>query len=181
MTTPAPASRLPTIALAALLAASPAAAQMISDWDTDASGGLSREEWSAGIESGTMFDDWDADGNAAINDGEFADGLFGRFDSDGDSGLTTTEWDDGIDRWYGEDAVDIDFEGWDANADATLSGEEFRTGFRSAGLFDEFRTSANLSTTDDEIERNAFRSGVYDWMDRNRDAQLDADESRFME
>jgi hypothetical protein len=182
MKTPAfTSARASAIALAALVAAWPVSAQMMSDWDTDASGGLSREEWAAGIESGTMFDDWDADGNAAVNEAEFADGLFGRFDADDDSGLTATEWDAGIARWYGEDAVDIDFDRWDANADGTLSSAEFRTGFRSAGLYDEFRTSANLSTTDDEIERNAFRAGVYDWMDRNRDEQLDAGESRFME
>jgi hypothetical protein len=181
MATPAPASGLPTTALAVLLAAAPAAAQMMSDWDTDASGGLSREEWSAGIESGTMFDDWDADGDAAIDDGEFADGLFGRFDADGDAVLTETEWHDGIDRWYGETAAALDFDSWDRTADGTLSGDEFRTGFRSAGLFDAFRASANLSTTDTGIDRTAFRAGVYDWMDRNRDAQLDADESRFLE
>jgi hypothetical protein len=161
--------------------AQPAAAQMMSDWDTDASGGLSREEWSAGIESGTMFDDWDADGNDAIDQDEFAGGLFGRFDADGDDELTPGEWEDGIDRWFADSTLDLDFARWDADGDGSVGSEEFRDGFRTTGLYDEFRASANLSTTDDEIERNAFRAGVYDWMDRNRDDDLDAGESRFME
>ena len=104
-------NRLQAISMSAILAfAGPAVAQTLEDWDADGSGAVSQQEWTTGLGILGLFSSWDADASGVVDEAEFAGGLFGRFDADGDGALTATEWDDGIDAWYGEEAVDLDFE-----------------------------------------------------------------------
>jgi len=180
---------------ALLLAASPAVAQTMTDWDSDANGSLSRDEWSAGMNSGTAFKDWDTDANASISSQEFAAGLFTRFDADADGNLTVAEWDNGFDRWYGEQAVDLDFAAWDADGNGMLTREEFTSQYQTAGLFDQFRTkigvdgSATTSTSSassetesvDGLDQESFSNGMFDWMDSNGDDDLSTDENSWLQ
>lgn len=167
-----------SIALAATLAlAAPAAAQATMDWDTDASGGLSRDEWDAGMGSSTTFGDWDANADSSLDSTEFSGGLFSRFDADGDGRLSEQEWEDGFVTWHGEAAGGADFASWDSDGDGAINREEFVAGYDSQGLFDGFRTTNGLPTTNPGLTQEEFSSGMYGWMDRNRDDNIDADEN----
>lgn len=169
--------RLMMLTTAALFAGGSAFAQSMQDWDSDTSGDLSRDEWSTGMNSGTTFSDWDSDTDGSLNGEEFATGMFQRFDKDEDGSLTSSEWDDGFDRWYGEQGVDLDVAQWDTDGDNMIGESEFTQQFETAGLFDQFRTNANMDTTSDGIAQEDFSGGMFDWMDRNRDQTLDADEN----
>lgn len=168
--------RVLLITTAATFAAGTALAQSMQDWDSDSSGDLSRDEWTTGMNSGTTFTDWDSDTNGSINSDEFASGLFQRFDGDRDGSLTSSEWDEEFDRWYGEQAVDLDFGQWDTDGNEMISQSEFTQQFNSVGLFDQFRTTANLDTTGDSVAQSDFAGGMFDWMDRNGDDRLGEDE-----
>ena len=161
----------------AILAAGPAAAQVIEDWDSNGDGTLSQEEWNAGLSERGVFSEWDADGDGSLTSGEFAGGIFGRFDEDGDGTLTSAEWDAGFDQWYGEQAVDLDYSEWDANGNGELTEEEFTTAFEEEGLFESFGTSAGLENVDDGIGEDEFFGGLFDWFDADDDGGLIADEA----
>jgi hypothetical protein len=80
----------PVLALA--LAAAPAAAEPPGDWDADADGALSREEFAAGMDEGGVFDDWDADASGALDRDEFYEGFYSAYDADDDEELGEDEW-----------------------------------------------------------------------------------------
>lgn len=164
------------IATAALFAGSATFAQSMQDWDTDTSGDLSRDEWTAGLTSSSAFSDWDADANNSLEAGEFASGLFQQFDADSDGTLTSSEWDDGFDNWYEEQAVDLDFSEWDSDGDGALSENEFKQQYESSGLFDQYRTTTNVDLSTDELTEDEFADSMFDWMDSNRDDSLVEDE-----
>lgn len=165
----------------ALAVALPAGAQVTTDWDADASGGISRNEWVTGMRDSDTFGTWDANGDEMIESGEFGGGLFDRFDEDGDGLLTRTEWEDGFGTWQGADAEDLDYANWDADGDGQLDRTDFVTGYDSAGLFDRFRTAGGQPTTNPGMTRDEFASGTYDWMDRDGDDNLTEAENRFPE
>ncbi|SHI29238.1 hypothetical protein [Wenxinia saemankumensis] len=161
--------------------ASPLLAQTTTDWDTDADGSLSRDEWNTGIDQSTAFTDWDADSSGMIESAEYAGGSFDRFDMDGDGTLTTTEWDDGIDRAFGEQGADLDYATWDANSDGTLDRDEFTAGYESQGMFDTMRTDAQFDTTMTGLSQDEFNTSMFDAMDANDDDMLSQDENTWMD
>ena len=54
----------------AILAAGPATAQVIEDWDSNGDGALSHEEWTTGLSECGVFSDWDADGDGSLTSDE---------------------------------------------------------------------------------------------------------------
>lgn len=114
-----------------------------------------------------------------VNDEDFAGGLFGRFDKDDDGQPTSSEWDDGIDSWHGEDSVNLASNNWDTDGNSSISKEGFTTQFHSAGLYDEFSTSAGMDTLADGIKQEDFSTKVFDWMDANNDDMVSRDADKW--
>jgi hypothetical protein len=80
-------SKLATISAVALtLTAAPAFAQEIGDWDADADGMLSEEEFGVGFGEDGVYGGWDEDGDGALSEDEFNAGVFGGYDED-ESGI----------------------------------------------------------------------------------------------
>ena len=71
-------------ALAALLLATPALADFHEEWDADADGLLSGEEFDAGFGEAGVYDEWDADDDDLLSEDEFNAGIFGGYDDDDD-------------------------------------------------------------------------------------------------
>lgn len=71
-------------ALAALLLATPALADFHEEWDADADGLLSEEEFRDGFDEAGVFEEWDEDGDGLLAAEEFEAGLFGGYDDDAD-------------------------------------------------------------------------------------------------
>lgn len=87
-------------AIAALLAATPVLADFHEEWDGDADGALSEEEFGAGFGERGVFGSWDGDGDGLLSQDEYGAG-------------------------YGEDYDEAGFTESDADADGFLSEEEF--------------------------------------------------------
>lgn len=102
--------------LAALaLAATPAAADMFEDWDADASGGLTSEEFNSGLSESGAYDEWDADEDGLLDDDEI-----------GDLGVAEDDWDLNGDDYLDEDEVGTGYyDAYDANDDDLLDTDEW--------------------------------------------------------
>ena len=150
--------------------------QSMTDWDSDTSGNLSRDEWSTGLTGSQIFTQWDTDANQSLSGSEFGVAAFSRFDANGDASLDQTEWDAGVNSMFSAEASGLQFSGWDADANGTITEAEFTQGFESAGLFDTFRTSGNLDVSADGISADDFSNTMFDRMDTNRDGNIGSDE-----
>ncbi|GHG21136.1 hypothetical protein [Paracoccus aerius] len=78
-------------AVLAALAASPAMAQNMTEWDSDGDGALNQEEFGTGWNSAfgedeTAFSTWDGDDDGALSEDEYNAGVFNSYDRD-DSGV----------------------------------------------------------------------------------------------
>ena len=98
-------------AVIAALAAGPAMAQEMSEWDTDADGALTSEEfnegWGASFgEDGTAFSRWDEDQDGALTEDEYNAGVFTSYDRDRSGVIEEPEFGD-----LGDDMGDGGF--WD--------------------------------------------------------------------
>ncbi len=74
-------------AVLAALAAGPALAQGMSDWDSDGDGMISQDEFVQGRsmaqgEEGGTFIKWDEDADGMLTEEEFNAGMFKKFDRD---------------------------------------------------------------------------------------------------
>ena len=171
-----------TIALCAALGlGGTAIAQSDADWDSDSDGSVSRDEWTTGMGGSNAFSDWDADGSGMVDGAEYAGGTFDRFDKDGDDNLSPSEWDDGIDRVFGEQAVDLTFDVWDADNDQVLGREEFSAKYQELGLFDMMRQNAGMDTSTEGLSQEDFSTATFDSMDANDDDMLSSDENTWMQ
>lgn len=62
------------------------------NFDTDADGRLSNEEFGAGFSGTEWFGNYDADADNTINETEFGEGIFNDFDTNVDGGIDETEF-----------------------------------------------------------------------------------------
>ena len=170
--------RVTTFLLAsALLAAGPAAAQSIEQWDTDGNGTLSQDEWSSALREQGLFGEFDTDGNGTVSEEEFATGLFGRFDDNGDSALSQEEWDTGFDQWFGEEAVEASWDEWNADGDDTLNQDEFVSSFLGTSLFEDFAEAAGVEDPSAGVGEDDFLFGLFDWFDEDDDDSVSEEEA----
>ena len=161
----------------ALLAAGPAAAQYFTEWDGDADGLLTEDEWGVGARDAGLYSTWDADADGALTSDEFGVGLFSTFDDNDDGSLSVDEWDEGIDSWYGEQAVNLSFENWDADGDGMLSEAEFAAGFETEGGYNDFATEAGVTDAEAGLNEDQFLGGMFSWLDDDDDASLNEEEA----
>lgn len=64
----------------------------LADLDTDASGDVSLEEFSAGYDATETFGAFDTDASGDLSDTEFSEGVFGLVDADADQAITEEEF-----------------------------------------------------------------------------------------
>ena len=62
-------------AIAALLSTAPAWADFHMDWDADADGALTMDEFRAGFDARVTLGRWDADGDGLLSNEEFGGGV----------------------------------------------------------------------------------------------------------
>lgn len=98
------------VILVALVAA-PAAAQEMTEWDSDGDSTLNQEEfntgWGSSFEDGkSAFSTWDGDGDGALSEDEYNTGVFNSYDDDGSGAIEEPEFGD-----VGDDMGDEGF--WD--------------------------------------------------------------------
>ena len=84
-------------AVLAALAATPAVAQDLVEWDSDYDGALSNQEfgegWSAGFDDEEgAFGAWDTDGDGALTEDEYNTGVYNSYDADRDGSLNEEEF-----------------------------------------------------------------------------------------
>lgn len=78
-------------AVSALLGATPAVAQEWADWDGNADGALTFEEFSQGLAARMGFAAWDADGSGKLSQEELGGFIFSRYDRDATETLEAAE------------------------------------------------------------------------------------------
>lgn len=102
-------SRLAASTLALSMTVASVAAADGSDWNTDGSAGISKNEFRSGFGANRAFATWDADNSGTLSRAEIETGVGDRRDF--------------RDR-YGENW----FEDWDANSDSAISEDEYYDG-----------------------------------------------------
>ncbi len=90
------------IIAAAFLAATPAVAQMMGDYDTDGDSMLNDMEFGE-ADGGQRFLSYDTDQSGDVSEEEFRAGEFGRYDRDRDGMVNADEY-----TRYDEDRMDMD-------------------------------------------------------------------------
>lgn len=151
-------------------------AQDLGAWDADSDGILSRDEFRAGIDTSDTFGEWGADGNAALDSDELLEGIYGLWDADGDARLTVEEWDDSVDRWFGEDAVNLSVGNWDADGDGVISPFEFMRAQENTNLLER----VGLDAESDVLTEEDFTDGLFGIADADGDAFLGEEEDIWL-
>ena len=127
------AKKLAASVFALSLLAAPAMAQGMMDWDTDADGMFSEDEFNTGFTNMGGYAGWDTDADGFLNENEFGAGFgdvgedFGAWDADADGLLSEDEFGAGNFGRY-----DADESGYIEEAEFGLADEDFGEG----GLFD---------------------------------------------
>ena len=146
--------RMPAIAASAALAAAltaPLAAQELEPFDADADGTLDAGELRAAFAARGVAAGLDLDGDALLDPAELADALHGLWDADDDGTLSVGEWDDGVDRWFGEDPVNLAVGVWDRDGDGTVSEAELAAALEETEIFAGLDADADGLLGDDEL------------------------------
>ena len=107
-----------------------------------------------GIGAG-LYGAWDADADGALASDEFETGLYGTIAGD-DGELTEDEFGEGFGRLYGEGyESQYAFSDFDADMDGVVTETEF-SGAYEAGLYNEWDANADATLTLDEYNRGWF-------------------------
>lgn len=173
-------------AVAALLASTPALADFHMDWDGDADGVLSVEEFREGFAARVSLADWDADGDGLLSEDEFGGGIYSRYDLDATDAIEDAEYTRlegdfiGGGVWSTAAAPDVpdeeavavaSLEPWDIDGDGVILRNEFLDGFRDWGTFGEFDVDADGGITEGE-----FADAVFARYDDNLDGIIEEPE-----
>ncbi len=116
------------------LLAAPALAQGMMDWDSNADGMFSQDEFNTGFTENGAFTSWDPDADGTLDENEFSSGFgdndvgaFGDWDSSGDGLIDQDEWNAG------------NFGRYDADGSGMIEEPEFgqpNDDMGDGGLFD---------------------------------------------
>ncbi|TFL15919.1 hypothetical protein [Jannaschia formosa] len=165
------------VALPFSLSSMPAFAQEFGQavLDLDGDGRLERREFLEAFGPG-QFGRFDLDGDDQLGEEEFGRALFRLWDDDGSGALSIDEWDDGVDRWFGEDPVDLSVSEWDPDGDGSISYAEFEAELGTTELFGNLDLDA-VGT----LDAAELGGGLFDAGDRDEDGLFDgADEDGFL-
>ena len=160
------------VALIALSGA-PLAAQGIADWDTDGDGVLVESEFTGGMLGSGIFEEWDTDSDGAIGYPELSEGLYRTWDENDDGEVSVDEWDDAVDLWFGEDAVNLSVENWDADGNGVISKAELDSALEDTDLL------ARLGGGDGIVDEDELSAGFFDIADADDDDAVVPEEEGF--
>lgn len=165
-----------TAATAALLGATAASAQMLSDSiGTD----YDYDTFNEGFASTGYYTGLDADGDSMLSENEFATGLYADFDTDNDVMISEEEFALGTERYYGaEGYMGGDFASYDANADGMLDQQEFG-GFYGTEYTPLF--AGQDMDQDGMLNADEFATGIYNTADLDQDQIITIEEEGFFE
>ncbi len=107
-------------AILAALAAAPAVAQDMSEWDTNGDGVIDQEEFNTGHRASDAYTTWDGDASGAISEEEFDTGVTSAFDMDASGDLNEEEQSARDESRWG----DRSFSDWDEDASGDLNDQE---------------------------------------------------------
>ncbi|RDC71938.1 hypothetical protein DLJ49_12655 [Rhodovulum sp. 12E13] len=153
--------------LALGLAAAPASAQYLENWEFDENPEIDRAEYEAWWQDEGDFDAYDADADEGLGRSEFYVATYDMMDLNGDGMLTVAEWDTWADTRIGEDEVNLDLSEWDQDGDDRITRAEYDEAAGEAPWFTDY--DAN---TDDLIDAAEYRNGVFEWIDANDDGVI---------
>ena len=170
-------------ALAALLAGTPAFAQMAWEeegWDRDGDGLFSMDEFREGFRERINFAEWDADADGLLSEEEFGGGLYSRYDRDRTEVFEETEY-GAFERDFGEEGI------WGANRLGMAEEDELAEGTvlgaEDEGLEGEGFAELEAWDVDGDgvLLRNEFEDGFREWgtfgeFDVDRDGGITEDE-----
>lgn len=151
-------------------AAQEAPSTTYGDFDTDASGDLTTEEFTTGF--GTYhYTSFDADASDDIDENEFTLGLFGLFDTNDDQTLTQDEFDTGTNTFWNGDYIGASLSNIDDDSSGDLTQEEFVSGFDVYSIFHEFGGSRSAG-----ISQEQFAQAFFNVADTDDDEIISEDE-----
>lgn len=153
-----------SVAVLAAMAAAPAIAQE-AEWDSDADGMLSAEEFAEGFRARAIFSNWDQDRDGLISEDEFNGGVYNSYDRDNSDSLDEAEYgvvDGGAPGYWNRDATVEAYEAWDIDGDGVILSNEFSDGFREVGLLGEWDVDKDGALNEEELT-----TGVYDHYDED--------------
>ena len=164
-------TKMTGVALVALLACGPVAAQEFTELDANEDALLDQDEFGAGLEESGIYEEWDADASGDLNQEEFQAGAFDAWDTDDDEALSEDEFAGASEQWYEQNEAGT-FEEWDTNDNGLLDQDEFNQGAETTGLYDEWDANEDEALGEDE-----FGEGMYARADLDEDAGLSEEES----
>lgn len=153
-------------ALFVALTISPAMAQDAATWDADGDTALTQEEFATGFNGRGILGDWDQDADGLLSEDEFGQGVYGTYDRDLSGDLSEDEYGIGDDMaagapgFWGDDEVGYDYEAWDIDGDGILLSNEFADGFGEIGTLGEWDIDGDGALSEDEFSTGVF--GEYD-------------------
>ena len=103
-----------------------------------------------------LFERFDADADGVVAQPELASGLYALWELSGEGVLSVDEWDAGVDRWFGEDDVNLAVGNWDRDGDGTISEAEFAAALEATDLFARADVDADVGLDADEFADTAF-------------------------
>ena len=163
-------------AVAALLGATAASAQMLSDsigpdYDYDT--------FNEGFASTGYYTGLDLDGDSMLSENEYATGLYADYDTDNDVMISEDEFMVGTTRYYGEGMYQGGaFADYDADADGFLNQQEFGAfyGTEYTPLF-----AGQDVDRDGFLNQEEFSTGLYRTADLDQDQIITIEEEGWFE
>ncbi|NJW53160.1 DUF7282 domain-containing protein [Salinimicrobium oceani] len=126
---------------------------VFADFDTNGDGSLDADEVPATYQNN--FTEWDADADGSLSMEEFYNTSFANTDMDDDDGISEEEWNTGFAGMFGNWADD-DFASFDADADGVLDSDEWNTVFGESNWFETYDADSNTFVTEDEWNTGLF-------------------------
>lgn len=130
------------------------------DWDMDADGTLTEQEFVTGFNARANFGAWDSDGDGTLAADEFGTGVFDTYDADDTDTLEAGEYETftADDRW-GDDRWSEAVGSWDVDGDGILLRNEYSVGLgENLGVFADWDGDGDGGVSQDEFARGVFRS-----------------------
>ena len=163
-------------AAAALLGATAASAQMLSD---TIGADYDYDRFNEGFASTGYYDGLDMDGDSMLSENEYATGLYADYDRDNDVMISEEEFVLGNDRYYGEGLYEGGlFADYDADADGFLTQREFGSfyGTEYTPLF-----AGQDVDRDGMLNAEEFSTGIYRTADLDQDQIITVEEEGWFE
>lgn len=142
--------------------------EIFESWDTNGDEILTQAEFTEGASGPDgLFQSWRLDDDDTLSTIEMCTGVYHAWTDDGDDRLSIERWDRMVDRWYGEEAVNLQVAEWDSDGDDTITRGEFCRAFGTAGLYTAFDANDDSAISEDELYE-----GLYTAADGDADGQV---------